>query len=224
MAELARQEAEESKRQTQIAREDAKRQEDTAKREREYANIEAKKTRQQARTSTVIAFVAMLYLPATSLATIFAMPVFDWQNRWMNVQFRDVPSGGNGDAGGGEDSRRSSPVFSAYFWIYLLFSVAFTSVTLWAWRAYTKDPEENERGSDREKNGSLAEHDVESTSSPGGHTSSGDSPLSAVHPDAPPKRKWHFRSLLGGHGGQREADVEATTHGSSLNGSDTKGQ
>ncbi|KAK5653028.1 hypothetical protein OQA88_9314 [Cercophora sp. LCS_1] len=134
MAELARQEAEQSKQQTQIA--ERTRQEENAR-----AVKEAEKTRQQARTSTVIAFVAMLYLPATSMATIFAMPVFKFDNGWWDARFRDAPSGENPDGGG--DSARPSPVFSAYFWIYLIFSVFFTLVTLWAWKVYTKDPKEN---------------------------------------------------------------------------------
>ncbi|KAK4643008.1 hypothetical protein QC761_000450 [Podospora bellae-mahoneyi] len=44
----------------------------------ELLSDDAERARDQANMSTVIAFVAMLYLPITAVATIFAMPVFDF--------------------------------------------------------------------------------------------------------------------------------------------------
>ncbi|KAH6848065.1 hypothetical protein B0I37DRAFT_376555 [Chaetomium sp. MPI-CAGE-AT-0009] len=201
MAELARQEAEESKRQTQ------------------HAAREAKKTTQQARTSTVIAFVAMLYLPATSMATIFAMPVLKFDNDWWDARFRDAPSGENPDGGDGS-ARPPSPVFSAYFWIYLLLSAAFTVATLLAWRVYTKESEDNGGGNSVEQKGSSAGSVPKSVGDspigPGGGSSSASSPVVEGW-DAITRRPWgKLRSMFGGYKMTKEVDPEIGMHSASL--------
>ncbi|KAK3359648.1 hypothetical protein B0T25DRAFT_533500 [Lasiosphaeria hispida] len=144
MAELARQE-------TELARQEA----EHSKKEAELSKVEAKKTTRQTRMSTVIAFVAMLYLPISLVATIFAMPVFDFSHRWMDEKFRYVPEDSDTsdgpsnlpDTSGSQSAQaphHDSPVFSAYFWWYLVVSVGLTLITLglWYWRI-RDDADEN---------------------------------------------------------------------------------
>ncbi|KAK4126758.1 hypothetical protein N657DRAFT_640621 [Parathielavia appendiculata] len=53
----------------------------------ELLSHDVESTRNTAKASTVIAFVAMLYLPITTVATIFSMHVFDFENDWRDVHF-----------------------------------------------------------------------------------------------------------------------------------------
>ncbi|KAK3689670.1 hypothetical protein B0T22DRAFT_514316 [Podospora appendiculata] len=53
----------------------------------ELSRQEVERSRQEAKASRVIAFVAMLYLPMTTAATIFAMPVFNFQSHWLDDHF-----------------------------------------------------------------------------------------------------------------------------------------
>lgn len=57
--------------------------------------------------------------------TIFAMPVFDFENDWRDMYFR-------------ETSDDTKPVLSSYFWIYLLVSATLTAFTVFGWWYYTK--------------------------------------------------------------------------------------
>ncbi|KAK4234311.1 hypothetical protein C8A03DRAFT_37915 [Achaetomium macrosporum] len=108
-----------------------------ARREGLRAAQETKASTHQARLSAVIAFVAMLYLPITSVATIFATPVFNFQNYWWDQNFRPTDS-----ASSSASSNTSSlpetpkPVLSGYFWIYLVTSIVLTIVTLLGWQLY----------------------------------------------------------------------------------------
>ncbi|KAK3356675.1 hypothetical protein B0T25DRAFT_137765 [Lasiosphaeria hispida] len=111
-----------------------------SRQEAKYARNEAENTSRQARTGTVIAFVAMCYLPTTSVATIFAMPVFDFKNRWWNERFRDGSSNSNTNPDTPDLSLMNPPppVLSGYFWIYLIISALLTVGTLYSWYIYTQ--------------------------------------------------------------------------------------
>ncbi|CAP61643.1 uncharacterized protein PODANS_0_450 [Podospora anserina S mat+] len=95
----------------------------------ELLSDDAERARDQAKMSTVIAFVAMLYLPITAVATIFAMPVFDFQNERRDIYFRKAETG--------EDSDQP-PVLSSYFWVYLIVSVVLTGFTVFGWWHYAR--------------------------------------------------------------------------------------
>lgn len=81
-----------------------------------------------AQASSVIATVAMLYLPVTAVAAIFTMPVFQFSNDWRNWKYQQVD---NGDSSGTNSAKL--PVFSGYFWIYLGISAAVMLCTIEAW-------------------------------------------------------------------------------------------
>ncbi|KAI8631706.1 hypothetical protein F5Y19DRAFT_402314 [Xylariaceae sp. FL1651] len=110
----------------------------------ELARQETKTSTHEAKMSTVIAFVAMLYLPMTTTATIFAMPVFQFPYDWRDWQWK---SWGNaaGESLSGSTSNPSTtgssspnpPVFSGYFYIYLAISVFLTLLTLEGWWQFT---------------------------------------------------------------------------------------
>ncbi|KAK4043932.1 hypothetical protein C8A01DRAFT_43289 [Parachaetomium inaequale] len=106
----------------------------------ELLSHDAESARHQAKASTVIAFVAMLYLPITTVATIFAMPVFDFANEWRDIYFRET--GNEPDASNQDSDARGAgspkPVLSFYFWIYLIVSVSLTAVTIFGWWRYTR--------------------------------------------------------------------------------------
>ncbi|KAK0701526.1 hypothetical protein B0T21DRAFT_378826 [Apiosordaria backusii] len=91
----------------------------------EIISRDAERARDQAKVSTVIAFVAMLYLPITTVATIFAMPVFDFANDWRDIYFRKTDAD-------------KPPVLSSYFWVYLIVSITLTGFTVFGWWRYTK--------------------------------------------------------------------------------------
>ncbi|KAK4175149.1 hypothetical protein QBC36DRAFT_28364 [Triangularia setosa] len=91
----------------------------------EILSHDAERARDQAKVSTVIAFVAMLYLPITTVATNFAMPVFSFANDWRDIYFRETDAD-------------KPPVLSSYFWVYLIVSVTLTAFTVFSWWHYTK--------------------------------------------------------------------------------------
>ncbi|GAB1311264.1 hypothetical protein MFIFM68171_01474 [Madurella fahalii] len=86
-------------------------------------------------TGTLIAFLAMLYLPMTSVATIFAMPIFNFQNDWKDWRYQPVPAADPSADPAPQDgsTEAHAPVFSGYFWIYLAFSIGLTFVTIEGW-------------------------------------------------------------------------------------------
>ncbi|KAK0721038.1 hypothetical protein B0H67DRAFT_578003 [Lasiosphaeris hirsuta] len=190
-----------------------------ARQEAEHSKKEAEQTSRQTRMSTVIAFVAMLYLPTTLVATIFAMPVFDFSHRWMDEKFRYMPedsSDGPSNSNSSDTSvsqsaqapHHDSPVFSAYFWWYLLVSVGLTVITLGLWYWKTRDYDENakEKGEAHEKEALM--HDEhrepktdgsETSGTPSGNASGGGS-LKAL-----------LRKLLLIHKQKQAADVEKAT-------------
>jgi hypothetical protein len=78
--------------------------------------------------------------------TIFAMPVFNFQNDWRDIRFHPAATS---DGDESNDPARPKPVLSSYFWIYLIVSVCLTAVTVFGWWRYTrtaiaKDDEEDE--------------------------------------------------------------------------------
>ncbi|KAM7208135.1 hypothetical protein V8F20_001415 [Naviculisporaceae sp. PSN 640] len=107
----------------------------------------------EAKATKALGLTAMIYLPITSLATIFAMPIFDWKARWLDFYMTFVPSSslndsagsGSGDAARGRAADTTDPgataVLSGYFWIYLGISLVTTMLTVagymlyaWNWR------------------------------------------------------------------------------------------
>ncbi|KAK4239966.1 hypothetical protein C8A03DRAFT_31982, partial [Achaetomium macrosporum] len=93
----------------------------------ELSRREAVAGRVQAKLGTFLAQIATFYLPVTSVATIFAVPAFKFENRWLDTNFRpvdDAPSSPSSSA----DSTK--PVFSGYAIIYLLISVSMTAITM----------------------------------------------------------------------------------------------
>lgn len=125
------------------------------------ARRDADRIAKEAKTGSLIAFFAMLYLPMTSVAvrlwrltrkrrnlwvrflthpalviqTIFAMPIFNFQNDWRDWRYQQVPAAGpSTDRPSESDSTEvQAPVFSGYFWIYLIVSISLTFVTIEGW-------------------------------------------------------------------------------------------
>ncbi|RSM15725.1 hypothetical protein CDV31_004824 [Fusarium ambrosium] len=105
----------------------------------EMTRISAK---QDARSSMGLAFVAMAYLPITALATIFAMPVFDFKASWRDMD--NQPSNwseSSGSDGPNSDSPSSSspPVMSIYFTYWLVASLVLTLLTIESWWILSSD-------------------------------------------------------------------------------------
>ncbi|KAK3305298.1 uncharacterized protein B0T15DRAFT_493474 [Chaetomium strumarium] len=98
----------------------------------EISRREAAASRVQAKQSTFLATIATLYLPITSVATIFAVPAFKFENWWVDTSFQPV----NGEA--------TKPVFSGYAIIYIVLSIFMTGITFLAylfakWRTTSDD-------------------------------------------------------------------------------------
>ncbi|KAK0717826.1 hypothetical protein B0T26DRAFT_751839 [Lasiosphaeria miniovina] len=106
----------------------------------ELARREAAEARKAGSVSTVIAFVAMLYLPMTSVATVFAMPVFNFGNHWVDARWNLTSSQSSSSGGAGSGGSDSPPVFSGYFWTYLAATITLTLITILGWSWYTKEP------------------------------------------------------------------------------------
>ncbi|KAI2603725.1 hypothetical protein GGR54DRAFT_622107 [Hypoxylon sp. NC1633] len=107
--------------------------------------IRSELTRQEAQTSaknsksaTAISLVAMIYLPVTTMATIFAMPIFQWSNDWRDWRYRPVDDGNQSSDGSQEDPSNATmvPVVSGYIWLYISISTILTLVTIFGFRFY----------------------------------------------------------------------------------------
>ncbi|GAB1312325.1 Cora-domain-containing protein [Madurella fahalii] len=122
----------------------------------ELARKEAHNTSQQTRMSTVIGFVAMLYLPITAMATIFATPVFDFKNDWQDIRLNHL---GPSDSDQSSSGDQNLPVVSGYFWWYFLSSALLILVTLIYWYTKRKDKDNGPSGSNDEAEDS---HNIES--------------------------------------------------------------
>ncbi|KAL8372533.1 hypothetical protein RB595_002050 [Gaeumannomyces hyphopodioides] len=87
------------------------------------AITEARASGRESKVHTVLAFVAMLYLPMTAVATIFSMPIFAFQNDWRDLRFAAAPDTG--------------PVVSGYFWVFLAVALTATLLTIEGWWRFT---------------------------------------------------------------------------------------
>ncbi|KAI0593287.1 hypothetical protein F4775DRAFT_578469 [Biscogniauxia sp. FL1348] len=110
--------------------------------------ITSELSRQDSQTSTAnskfatgISLVAMIYLPLTTMATIFAMPIFQWSNDWRDWRYLPVDDG-NGSSTTSDPSSpndtMSPPVVSGYVWIYLSISIGLTLITYFGFRFYIR--------------------------------------------------------------------------------------
>ncbi|KFA73447.1 hypothetical protein S40288_10887 [Stachybotrys chartarum IBT 40288] len=102
----------------------------------ELTRLETNSSARMAQASVGLAIAAMLYLPMSTLATIFSMPVFNFENDWLDWRFQRVNgSSGSRDDPVGAASPDSAPVFSAYFWIWLVVAILLTLVTFGTFRS-----------------------------------------------------------------------------------------
>ncbi|KAK4200768.1 hypothetical protein QBC40DRAFT_326164 [Triangularia verruculosa] len=96
----------------------------------EITRGEARQATRQAEISKHLALVAMIYLPITAISTIFATPVFKFDNDWVDLywnRFDIKPDNGEGS----NDSLESNPpVVSGYFIIYITIGLVLTFVTV----------------------------------------------------------------------------------------------
>ncbi|KAJ2991658.1 hypothetical protein NUW58_g2437 [Xylaria curta] len=101
----------------------------------EFARQEANISAQNAKLATFIAFMALVYLPITGVATILAMPIFGWANDWKDLLFQSVETidkfnGSSVDSGSASVTGTSLPVVSGYIWVYISMSFLLLIVTL----------------------------------------------------------------------------------------------
>ncbi|OTA98249.1 hypothetical protein M426DRAFT_326134 [Hypoxylon sp. CI-4A] len=104
----------------------------------ELSRQEAQSSAENSKFATGISLVAMIYLPLTTMATIFAMPIFQWSNDWRDWRYRPVDSGNtsSGSDPGGSADGTQPPVVSGYIWIYLAISIGLTFTTFFGFRLY----------------------------------------------------------------------------------------
>ncbi|KAI0387447.1 hypothetical protein F5Y04DRAFT_240201 [Hypomontagnella monticulosa] len=99
--------------------------------------IRSELSRQETQISSGISLIAMVYLPLTTMATIFAMPIFQWSNDWRDWRYHPVDSGNTSDSNSQDASDGElPPVVSGYIWIYLSISVSLTIITYFSFRRY----------------------------------------------------------------------------------------
>ncbi|OTB15131.1 hypothetical protein K445DRAFT_318518 [Daldinia sp. EC12] len=103
----------------------------------ELSRQEAHTSAENSKFATGIAFVAMIYLPLSTTATIFAMPIFQWSNDWRDLRYQPVDSGNTSDSGGSSGAT-TSPVVSGYIWLYISISAGLTFVTYFGLKLYMK--------------------------------------------------------------------------------------
>ncbi|KAI1465919.1 uncharacterized protein F4812DRAFT_460898 [Daldinia caldariorum] len=103
----------------------------------ELSRQEAQTSAENARFATGIAFIAMIYLPLSTTATIFSMPIFQWSNDWRDSLYRPVDSGDTSNTGG-SGGTPGSPVVSGYIWLYISITICLTVVTYAALKVYMK--------------------------------------------------------------------------------------
>ncbi|KAI1115129.1 hypothetical protein F5Y14DRAFT_450489 [Nemania sp. NC0429] len=88
-------------------------------------------SRHLANTSMVLAFVAMIYLPISTVATIFAIPIIDFKADWRDIHGNPVHSSLN--------SSGAQPVVVSYYLThYLGISFALLFLTLEGWHMFTR--------------------------------------------------------------------------------------
>ncbi|TLD19300.1 hypothetical protein PspLS_09845 [Pyricularia sp. CBS 133598] len=98
------------------------------------ARKEAKESARSAENSYVIAIMGMFFLPASTLATIFAMPIFKWDEHPLDLLWRssanatETPEAAAADSSTATSTDSSSPadVLTGYVWIYCIISIGVT--------------------------------------------------------------------------------------------------
>ncbi|EHA57671.1 hypothetical protein MGG_05423 [Pyricularia oryzae 70-15] len=88
-----------------------------------FTQHEAMSSGMNAENGRRIAFMALLYLPISAVAAIFAMPIFKFENDWRDIYLRPVPRSKDDEVSGG------MPVVSGYIWYYVVISLVLTCVT-----------------------------------------------------------------------------------------------
>ncbi|KAI0490481.1 hypothetical protein F4859DRAFT_9605 [Xylaria cf. heliscus] len=88
-------------------------------------------SKHEATSTTILAFVAMIYLPISTVAAIFAMPIFDFKAYWIDIQGRPVPTS--------PSSSDAQPVIVSYYVAYYIgVSFALLLLTLEGWYISTR--------------------------------------------------------------------------------------
>ncbi|RMJ13906.1 hypothetical protein CDV36_006436 [Fusarium kuroshium] len=87
----------------------------------------------------------MAYLPITALATIFALPVFDFKARWRDMYNQPAnwsESSGDDNPDTGSPSSSSPPIMSIYFTYWISTSLVLTWLTIECWWVLSSEVEE----------------------------------------------------------------------------------
>uniref|UniRef100_L7IUY6 Uncharacterized protein n=1 Tax=Pyricularia oryzae (strain P131) TaxID=1143193 RepID=L7IUY6_PYRO1 len=105
-----------------------------AQEQAQTARKEAKESARSAENSYVIAIMGMFFLPASTLATIFAMPIFKWDEHPLDLLLRSsgnatetpaAAAAGNSTATSA-DSSSPADVLTGYVWVYCIISIGIT--------------------------------------------------------------------------------------------------
>ncbi|KAI1179651.1 hypothetical protein F4777DRAFT_600438 [Nemania sp. FL0916] len=91
---------------------------------------EAHTSAQNTEIGTLIAIMALVYLPVTGVATILAMPIFGWANDWRDVHFKSVKADGGSNGTSLNGGTSSLPVVSGYVWVFAALSALLLITTL----------------------------------------------------------------------------------------------
>ncbi|KAK4200763.1 hypothetical protein QBC40DRAFT_224891 [Triangularia verruculosa] len=95
----------------------------------ENARKETRHALEQAEMSKFMAFIAMAYLPLTAVSTIFATPVFKFENNWIDYKGQRPAESNSSAESGVSTADPKMDVLSVYFWIYLGLGIIFTAIT-----------------------------------------------------------------------------------------------
>ncbi|KAI0108201.1 hypothetical protein F4814DRAFT_441751 [Daldinia grandis] len=107
----------------------------------ELSREEAQTSVENSKFATGISLMAMIYLPLTTMATIFAMPIFQWSNDWRDWRYQPVDSENSSSANpgpGGSGGAARQPVVSGYIWLYVSISIGLSFITFLGFRFYIK--------------------------------------------------------------------------------------
>jgi len=110
----------------------------------EISRLEARASRRQGMQSKFLAMIATIFLPMTSVATIFAVPAFKFENDWLDIRFRPANASESRDGSSSSPSDPPNPVFSGYGIIFIVISVCLSCFTYYAYLSATKRLEEND--------------------------------------------------------------------------------
>ncbi|KAF2971185.1 hypothetical protein GQX73_g2362 [Xylaria multiplex] len=104
-------------------------------------NAEAHATETSGRAAMaglVLSFIAMAYLPISTVASIFAMPIFDFKADWLDIHGRPVPTGPS-------SSDTQSVIVSYYLTHYLGISFALSYLNIESWNIVIRGDSINPR-------------------------------------------------------------------------------